>query len=70
MKIEDYTDTMWAIAFDDVATQLVDVTAKELYTIDSSGEDDDYARQVIRDPPNKDYLFSLICKKETYNKID
>lgn len=70
MKIEDYTDTMWAIVFDDVATQLLDVTTKELYLIDSSGEDDNYARRFISDPLKKDYLFSLICKKETYNKTN
>ena len=56
MKIEDHIDTMWAIAFDEVSTQLLDVTTKELYSIDSSREDGNYARQVIRDPLNKDFF--------------
>ena len=67
VKLHDHTNTMWAIAFDEGALQLMQIPAKELSTLQFSTPEGNESEQIIRDACNKEYIFSLSCKKEMYD---
>ncbi|GLJ20107.1 hypothetical protein SUGI_0364840 [Cryptomeria japonica] len=66
MKLQDATGTIWATAFDEVVTDLIKKTAKELYM-----QNDVTTTQtpcvVINTVVSHCYMFTMLVSTDTYN---
>ncbi|XP_057831240.2 replication protein A 70 kDa DNA-binding subunit A-like [Cryptomeria japonica] len=68
IKLEDHTDTLWAIAFDEGATQLLSMPGEMLYKLQFDPDAESDTKEVIKSVLNKQYIFKLTYKKEKYNE--
>ncbi|XP_057867716.2 replication protein A 70 kDa DNA-binding subunit A-like [Cryptomeria japonica] len=68
IQLEDHTDTLWAIAFDEGATQLLSMPAEMLYKLQFDPDVESDTEEVIKFVLNKQYIFKLTYKKEKYNE--
>ena len=65
-KLEDPTTFVWATAFDEAATKLVGLPAKDLYMLQFNHATDATAEEVVRHLQYNQFLFTLSANMETY----
>ncbi|XP_057872685.1 replication protein A 70 kDa DNA-binding subunit C-like [Cryptomeria japonica] len=68
IQLEDHTDTLWAIAFDEGETQLLGMLAETLYKLQFDTDIESNTDEVIKSMLNKQYIFRLTYKKKKYNE--
>ncbi|GLJ26742.1 hypothetical protein SUGI_0521040 [Cryptomeria japonica] len=67
VNLPDGTGTAWAIAFDDVGTQLIKKTAKELCALENDATTTKTPCSVIKKLVSHHYSFTLLVSTDTYN---
>lgn len=67
IQLQDHTGELWAIVFDEEATQLIGMPANELLELEDADDVEDRAQQVIGGTLNKQFIFTVTCQMETYN---
>ena len=67
VKIEDPTGGLWATAFDEAATKLIGMPAKELYMLQFNHDSENSVELVIKNLQYHQYHFTLSNHMEMYN---
>ncbi|XP_057834089.2 replication protein A 70 kDa DNA-binding subunit A-like [Cryptomeria japonica] len=65
--LQDHKDTIWAIAFDEGATELMDMPVETLYMLQFDDNAEKSTIEVIKNVTYNQFLLNLTCKNETYN---
>ncbi|XP_057839480.1 replication protein A 70 kDa DNA-binding subunit A-like [Cryptomeria japonica] len=68
IQLEDDTDRLWAIAFDEGVTQLLSMPTEMLYKLQFDSDAESDTEEVIKSILNKQHIFKLTYKKEKYNE--
>ncbi|GLJ43595.1 hypothetical protein SUGI_0907330 [Cryptomeria japonica] len=67
MKLQDATRIVWATAFDEVGTDLIKKTAKELYMLQNDVTTTQTPYVVINKVISHHYTFTMLVSTDTYN---
>ncbi|GLJ50747.1 hypothetical protein SUGI_1080950 [Cryptomeria japonica] len=67
MKLQDATRIVWATAFDEVGTDLIKKTIKELYILQNDATTTQTPYVVINTVVLHRYTFTLLISTDTYN---
>ncbi|XP_059076742.1 replication protein A 70 kDa DNA-binding subunit E-like [Cryptomeria japonica] len=66
MKLQDHTGTIWANAFDEVGTELLSLSAKELYMLQYDLTIEKTPRNILKKAMFKHYSFTALVSTDTY----
>jgi len=66
MNVMDYTGSFWITAFNEVAEQLMGISANDLMALKEQGDDHKFAAHFLK-AAGQTYSFQMMAKQDSYN---